>query len=166
MREGVGESLLRHPDPAVFIRSKLGSLRMRFITVKDLGDCLTLLRGQRGDIDQRFHALLIGPANHCAGVGVSGYNHGTLCPGDRSVQRDDIVAERSEREGRSNNLQSLFAEKENDFLPARSIRPGAMNNNYRAVFREWHFLVSGRCNYPKNFLIRSAMNSLESSSAK
>jgi hypothetical protein len=72
---------------------------------------------------------------------VSCDNHRTVCPGDRPVQCDDIVAERGEWERRGNDLQSLFVEKENDFFPTRSIRPGAMGNNYRAVFRKWHFLL-------------------------
>src|ERR1700751_5264092 len=138
MREGIGESFFRHPDPSVFVRGEFGGLQMRFITVKNLGNGLTLLRGKRGDTDQRFYPLLIRSGNHCAGIGVPGYNHGTFCPGDRPVQGHDIVAERGQREGRGNDLQSLFAETENDFLPTRTIRPSAMGNNYRAVFRKWH----------------------------
>src|SRR6476660_6235830 len=41
MREGIGKSFLRHPDPSVFVRSQLGCLRMRFVAVKNLGDSLT-----------------------------------------------------------------------------------------------------------------------------
>src|SRR4029077_17261495 len=142
MREGIRESFFRHPDPSIFIRSKLGSLRKRFITVKNLGDGLALVRGKRGDINQRFYALLIGSGNHCTGIGVSGYNDVAVHPSDRPVQGHDIVAKRGERERRGNDLQSLFAERENDFLPTRTIRPGAMGNNYRAIFRKWHFLLT------------------------
>jgi hypothetical protein len=37
---------------------------------------------------------------------------------------------------RGNGLPSWFAERENDFLPTRSIHPSAMGNNYGAVFRK------------------------------
>jgi hypothetical protein len=93
-------------------------------------------------IDQRFYALVIRCSNHCTGIGVSRYNHGTFCPDDRPVQCDDIVAERGERKRRGNDLQSLFAERENDFLPTRSIRPSAMGSNHRAVFRKWYVSFS------------------------
>jgi hypothetical protein len=119
---------------------------MRFIAVKDLGDSLPLLRSQRCHIDQRFDALVIRCRNHCTGISVSCDNHRTVCPGDRPVQCDDIVAERGEWERRGNDLQSLFVEKENDFVPTRSIRPSTMGNNHRAIFREWH--VSFLCSDP------------------
>src|SRR5258705_7414715 len=138
MREGTGESFLRHPDPSVFVSGKLGGLRMRFIAVENLSDSLTLLGGKRGNIDERFYALLIRCGNHCTGIGMPRYDHGTLCPGDRPVQRGDIVVERAKRERRGNHLHTFFAEKENDFLPTRSIRPGTMGNNHRAVFSKWH----------------------------
>ena len=111
---------------------------MRFVAVEDLGDSLTFLGGKRCHIDQCFYALLIHCCNHCTGVGVSRYNHGTFCPGDRPVQRGDIVTERGKRKRRSNDLQSLLTEREDNFLPTRSIRPSAMGNNYRAVFSKGH----------------------------
>src|SRR6476620_8741427 len=138
MREGIGKSFLRHPDPSVFVRSQLGCLRMRFVAVKNLGDSLTFFGGKRRHIDQRFYALLISSRDHCTGIGVPRYNHGTFCPGDRPVQYDDIVAERGERERRGNDLQSLLAKRQNDFIPTRSIRPSAMGNNHRAAFSKLH----------------------------
>ena len=99
---------------------------MRFIAVEDLGDDLTFVGRKRRDVDERFYALLIGSCNHCPGIGVSRYNYRTFCPGDRPVQRDDVVTERGERKRRGNDLQSFLVEKEDDCLPTRSIRPSAM----------------------------------------
>ena len=77
---------------------------MRFVAIKDIGDGFTFIGGKRRHIDQRFYVLLIRSCNHCTGIGVSRDNHGTLCSGDRPVQRDDIFAERGERERRSNKF--------------------------------------------------------------
>src|SRR5262245_2015922 len=96
---------------------------MRFVTVKDLSDSFTLVRGKGCDIDQRFYAILIRSGNHCTGIGVPSYDDGTSCPGDCPVQCSDVVAERGEWKRRGNELQVLFTEKKNDVLPTRSIRP-------------------------------------------
>src|SRR5262249_41639724 len=141
MREGIRESFRRHPDPSVIVRNELRGLRMHFVTVKDLGNSLTFLRGKRRHIDQRFHSLVICSRNHSAGVRVTRCNHGALRPGDCPVQRDDVVAEGGEWERRGNNLESFFAEKKNYFLPTRSIRPSAMGNNYRADFSKGHLSI-------------------------
>src|SRR5882724_11770293 len=125
----------------MFVRSELRGLRMRFVAIKDIGNGLTVIGSKRSNIDQRFYALLIRSCNHCTGIGVSRDNHGTFCPSNSSVQRHDVFAERSEWERRSNDMQSLFAERENDFLPTRSIRPSTMGDNHCAVFRKSHVSI-------------------------
>src|SRR6478609_8814251 len=153
MREGIEESFLRHPDPSVLVRSQLGCLRMRFVAVEDLGDSLTLLGGKRRHIDQCFYALLIHCCNHCTGVGVSRYNHGTFCPGDRPVQRGDIVTERGKRKRRSNDLQSLFTE--------RRITSFQLDPSAQAPWATTTVLFSAKGMlflYRRNSRMRSAMN--------
>lgn len=53
LSEGMIESRVGHPDEPVRIGSKLGSLRVRFILVKDLGDGLCFVRRKGRDIDTR-----------------------------------------------------------------------------------------------------------------
>jgi hypothetical protein len=66
---------------------------MRFVTIKNVRNGLTLVWRKRGDIDKRFYALFVNSCNHCTRIGVSGYNDRTSRPGNRPVQGNDIVAQ-------------------------------------------------------------------------
>jgi hypothetical protein len=44
LREGISETLVRHPDEAVSIWSEVRGLRMFFIPIEDLGDRFTFVR--------------------------------------------------------------------------------------------------------------------------
>jgi len=133
------------PDQAVGVRAERGGFRMVFRPVVDVADGLALVRGERGDVDERRHGLMAGRRDDRAGVGVPGHHDRALDALQRPVERRHVIRQRGQRQWHGDRLDSGRAQARDHLVPARSIGPGGVyqHDDYASGLRHTRFCCSG-----------------------
>ena len=101
------------------------------IAVEDVGDGFALVGRQRGDIDQRAHARMLGGRDDPAGIGVSDHDDRPFGPVDGAVERVDVVGERGERDRGGYDRDAGLLQTGDDRAPAGSVGPCSVDEYHR-----------------------------------
>ena len=69
----------------------MGCQRMRLLTIEHFADCLTFVRCQGRNEDQRSYSLIGSRAYHGASVSVGYQDHGSIGAFQSAVERGDVL---------------------------------------------------------------------------
>ena len=129
LREGGGEGCLGQIDQPMIVGRELGRLRMRLGAVEHIRDRFALVRSERGDVDQRLHLLVARRPDDGSGIGVADENDRPCHPLQGSIKRRHVVPERGQRQWRRHHLDAVGRQRRDDLRPARSVGPGAVDQD-------------------------------------
>src|SRR5215469_7725746 len=133
LREGSSETLVRHPDEAVSIRSKVRRLRVFLISIEHLRDRFTFVRSQSSDVHQRLHSRIIHCSDYGACIGVTSKNYWSFRPDQSTFQCHRVIAKGGQRDGGCYDPHPLSFKRENYLFPTRTVGPRTVNRNHRNV---------------------------------
>ena len=110
---------------------ELAAQRSGRVRLADRIDRFTFPRRERRHVDQPDNLWVITRfGNHHAGVGMADQYYWSVLQRDDALRRRYIVGQRGQRILHRDYMKTLRLEKRNHPGPARSIRPGAVNEDY------------------------------------
>jgi len=130
LRHVFGDSFSSRRQKALSAEPKLAAQLSGRVRLADRIDGFTLPGRERRHVHQPDDLWIITRlGNHHAGVGMADEYDRSVLQRDDTLRRRYIVSQRGQRILNSDHMKALRLEKRNYSGPARSIRPGAVNQD-------------------------------------
>src|SRR5260370_5019679 len=99
------------------------------LTQENVRHCFPFVWCEGGHENERLSSLVLSGTNDCPSVGVPNKNDIAANSGQDSIKRANIITKSGQRYRRTNNVEALFLQRNNDFSPTGALRPSAVNQN-------------------------------------
>src|ERR1700719_3393012 len=144
-REMADEVVFRQPAESLFVNDEVGQRGGWWPSAEKRAQRLALSQPKGGDVYERDDVRCVGSEcrHDLAAIGVAGDYRRAVLTAEDLPQACDVGRQRSLRKLRRGDLEALGLERLDDPAPARSVGPGAVNENNVWFFAHSLLLESG-----------------------